>query len=147
MKQYEQKIDALGELYLVKKAPFQLPANVKEMFVKYGPYVAAVLLVLSIPGLLAAFGIGVVASPFSYLSGVKFGLTYNISLITGAISIILSFMSLPGLFKRQLSGWRLSWYASLVSQIGSLVSFQLLSVIIGLLISMYFLYQLKSYYK
>ncbi len=58
--------DLIGflDFYLVRKAPFQLPDNVREWIVKFGPWIALVLLVLSLPPLLFVLGIGTVLMPF-----------------------------------------------------------------------------------
>ena len=147
MKDYEKKIDALGEMYMVKKAPFQIPANIKEWIVKYGPYISLVLLVISIPGIIAAFGVGLALTPVAVMAGVHYGVMYFVGLAFSVVTLALTALALPGLFKRQMSGWRLAWYSSLVSAISSLIGLQLLSLIIGLVVSMYFLYQIKPLYK
>lgn len=141
MKEYEQKIDTYGELYLVKKAPFQLPENVKELIVKYGPYVSVVVLLVSLLGLGALF------SPLAMLGGVQYGYGNFISIIIAIATLVLSGLSIPGLLKRSISGWRLAWYSALVSAVGALLSRDIFGLVLGLLISMYVLYQIKSYYK
>ena len=54
--------DLIGflDFYLVQKAPFQLPDNAKEWIVKYGPWIAIVLLILALPPLLFALGLSTV---------------------------------------------------------------------------------------
>jgi hypothetical protein len=58
--------DLIGFLdyYLVQKAPFQIPDGVREIIVKFGPWITLVLLVLMLPPLLLVLGVGTVLVPF-----------------------------------------------------------------------------------
>ena len=51
--------DMMGFLdyYLVQKAPFQIPDGGREWIVKYGPWIAVVLLILTLPPLLFALAV------------------------------------------------------------------------------------------
>lgn len=68
MKSYLSGLENVCEEYLVKKAP-ALPEGAKEAIVKFGPWIALILLVLSAPVLLGLLGLGTVLMPFSYLGG------------------------------------------------------------------------------
>jgi hypothetical protein len=46
-----------------------------------------------------------------------------------------------------MSAWKLIYYVALVSAVSSLLRFDLFGLIVGTAISLYFLYQVKSYYK
>lgn len=146
LKTFEKKVDALGQLYLVKKAPFQLPENIKEIIVKYGPYLSLLFLILSLPAVLAAFGLGAIFAPFRYFGNVHFSFYYLLSITISLVGLILNAIALPGLFKRQLSAWRFVWYASVLSILNSLLGLHLISALISVLVSFYFLYQIKSLY-
>ena len=67
--------DLIGFLdyYLVKKAPFQIPDNAKEWLVQYGPWITIVVIVLTLPAILALLGLGAVLLPFAGY-GAGFGL-------------------------------------------------------------------------
>ncbi len=134
------------ELYLVKKAPGLSP-NAKEAIVKFGPWIALILMILAAPPLLFLLGLGALISPFAYMGGVSAGTGFTVGLIVTAIAIILEIIALPGLFKRTKQGWTFMYYSTLVSFVGSLLSFNVLSGIIGALISLYILFQIRSYYK
>lgn len=134
------------DLYLVKKAP-SLPENIKEFIVKYSPYMSIVGIVLSIPGILALLGVGLLASRYSYLGGVYYGNSFSISVLFLLASVVLMGLSVPGLFARQASAWRLMFYSSLVNAVYNLIRFDIGSLIIGTAISLYFLFQVKNYYK
>jgi hypothetical protein len=60
---------------------------------------------------------------------------------------VLRGVALPGLFARKMSGWKLLFYAQLVSMLSSLIIGAWFSVIIGGLISLYVMFQLRSMYK
>lgn len=138
-------LEAQLELYLVKKAP-ALPVGLKEFIVKFAPWLTLILMVLLLPVLLAALGLGALLLPASYLGGAGSGFFYTITLIgTGAV-LVLEGLALPGLFKRLLSGWRLLFYATLINAIISLLGGNLISALVGALIGLYVLFQVKSYY-
>lgn len=130
----------------VKKAP-ALPENVKEMIVKYGPYITVVMLIIAAPAILAIFGLGAIAAPFALIGGVGEFSMYTITMILSLIIFALQIIALPGLFKRTKAGWKFMFYGTLVSAVSSLLSLNLGSLIIGTAISFYFLFQIRSYYK
>jgi len=135
------------EMYLVKKAPFNLPDNIKEIIVKFAPWITLILLVLALPGILLILGLGTVLMPVSYLGGVRAGAGFSIAMIFTVITLVLEVVALPGLFKRSIKAWRLVYYASLVSALENLISFNLGGLIIGTLISLYILFQVKEKYN
>lgn len=140
------QLESTLEEYLVKKAP-ALPENVKELIVKFAPYITLIMLIMALPAVLVLFGIGALLTPFSYMGGVNAGMTYTVSMVVLAVSLVLEALAIPGLFKRTKQGWNLVFYSALVSAVSSLVSFNIVNLVIGTLISLYFLFQVKSYYK
>jgi hypothetical protein len=137
----EKELDKI----FVKKLP-ALPKKLKEVIVKYGPYLAVILLVLSIPVILAFMGLLITTKSLIFLGGAR-GCFYIISVLLGIVMIILQIMAIPGLFKRKIKSWRLLFYISLISALLSLLKFDLGGLIIGAGISWYILFQIKSYYK
>lgn len=135
------------EVYLVDKAPFQLPDGAKEFMVKYGPWIILVLLVLSLPALLLAFGLGTLVAPFAFLGGLQAGVTYGVGMIFSVVVLVMEALALPGLFGRKMSGWRMMFYATLVGAVQNVITFSLGGLVIGTLLSLYILFQIKSYYK
>jgi hypothetical protein len=137
------------DLYFAQKAP-PLPDNIKELLVKIAPWATLVLLIIALPFVLFALGLGALAAPFAFLAGptagVSYGLTYTLSALVIAVSIVFEAMSIPGLFARSAQGWRYAYYATLVSVVGNIIGLNLASAIIGGLIGFYFLFQIKSYY-
>jgi len=102
---------------------------------------------MALPALLAIVGIGAIAMPFAYLGGMHAGFSYTVSMIFTAVVLVLEALALPGLFKKTKSGWRLLFYAILVSAVQSLITFNLGGLIIGTILGLYILFQVKEYYK
>jgi hypothetical protein len=136
--------DLIGFLdyYLVQKAPFQLPDAAKEAIVRYGPWIAVVLLLLSLPLILVAFGLSAALLPFAPYAYTGFGFTAVVVLVELALDIA----ALPGLFARKMSGWRLIFYARLVAIAHSLLIGAVVSAILGGIISLYILFQVRPLY-
>ena len=137
--------DLIGflDFYLVKKAPFQLPAEVKEFLVKFGPWIALVLLLLSLPGLLLMLGVGTAFMPFG---GAAYMIGFSYLTIVLLAQLVLLGLALPGLFKRKMSAWRLIFYSQLVGIAFSLLSGSILGALIGGLIGLYILFQIRPLY-
>lgn len=135
------------EVYLVDKAPFQLPENIKELIVKFAPWISLILLVVTLPAILLAFGLGALVAPFAFLGGVQAGVSFGFGMIFGAVVLVLEALAIPGLFKRKRSAWNLMFYAFLLGAVQNVLSFNLGGLVIGTLISLYFLFQVKDYYK
>jgi hypothetical protein len=132
------------EFYLVQKAPFQIPDGGKEWIVKYGPWITVVLLILSLPLILIALGIGTVLVPFA---GVGYATGFGYLAILTLVTVGLQVAALPGLFARKMSGWNLIFYSRIVSFIGALLMGALISAILGALISLYILFQIRPLYR
>lgn len=146
MKQYITKLQDFLDLYFGKKAP-QLPVNVKEAIVKYSPYLALILVVIAVPGLLLALGLTALATPFAAMGGFSYGTAFTLSALVLLVSLGLEVAAIPGLFKRSQSAWSLMFYSSLINAVYQLVTLNLVGLVIGSAISFYFLFQIRSYYK
>lgn len=138
--QIEEKLD----LYFGQKAP-AMPENIKELIVKYSPYLILIMMVLSLPALLFALGLGSIIMPFAFAGAYHPG--FSISIIISLVAMVLEVMALPGLFKRTKNSWELMFYSSLLMIVSYILDFNIGSLIIGGAISFYILFQIKSYYK
>jgi hypothetical protein len=138
--------DLIGflDFYLVKKAPFQIPAAGREWIVQYGPWIAVVLLVLSLPAALFVLGVGTTLMPFG---GWGYATGFGLAAIALVIHLVLMVLALPGLFARKMSGWTLMFYAQIVSAVSSILAGSILGGLIGALISLYILFQVRVLYK
>jgi len=138
--------DLIGflDFYLVKRAPFQIPEGGKEALVKYGPWVMVILLVLSIPAILFILGVGTVLIPFG---GLGYASGFSTAAVFLLIEVGLEIAALPGLFARKMSGWKLLFYGRLMAIVYSLLLLSLFGAIVGGLISLYILFQVREKYS
>lgn len=140
------KLTNLLEEYLLKKAP-GLPAGWKEFIVKVLPWFVLIVLILSVPLILAFLGISLVVLPFSFLGGLGSGVNAFISWLILVASFILDLLALSGLFKSKQQGWTYLYWGVLLYGVYNLFTLNLGSLIIGTGISLYILFQIRSYYK
>ena len=139
-----QGLIATLDEYLVKKAPFQIPEGGKEFIVRFGPWISLVLLLLTLPLLLVALGLGALVAPFV---GVGYGANFGVVAILALVQVVMLGLALPGLFARKMSGWTLLFYAELVGFVSSMVSGAIIGGIIGTLIGLYILFQVRTKYS
>ncbi len=134
--------EKLEEIF-VDKIPYQIPNNIKELIVNYGPYLLVFSLFFQFLNIL---NVGYFTSYFG-LMGVKMGLVYQVERLFLLITLIIEAVALPGLFKKKLSSWRLLFYSSLVMVVRGVVVFDIFGLVISTLLSWYLLFQIKEYYK
>ena len=139
-----QGLIATLDEYLVKKAPFQIPEGGKEFIVRFGPWISLVLLVMALPFLLMALGLGALVAPFA---GVRYSTGFGVAATFALVQIVMLGMALPGLFARKMSGWTLLFYEQLVGFVGSILSGSIVGGIIGAIISLYILFQVRTKYS
>ena len=131
------------DYWLVKRAPFQLPDRAKEFIVRYGPWIAIVLLVISLPVILMALGISAVLLP---LVAPYHAPGFGFAVLVLFVELALDVAALPGLFARKMSGWRLIFYARIVAIAHSLLSGAIVGAIVGGVIGLYILFQVRGLY-
>lgn len=141
-----KQLEVTLEGFFVKKLP-SLPAKAKELIVKFSPWIAVLALIMTLPTLLAMLGLSAMMMPDYYGYGYRYGIGYGVASWISIASMVLIGLALPGLFKRKMSAWRLMFYSGLVMAVYNLVTMEFGSLIIGTGISMYILFQIKSYYK
>ncbi len=130
------------DFYLVQKAPFQIPNDAKEWIVKFSPWIAVVLLVITLPAVLFALGLGAALVPFGMVVP---GFAYVWILLLA--HVVLLVLALPGLFARKMSGWKLVFYARILSIVSSLLAGAIVSAVLGGLISLYVLFQIRDKFR
>jgi hypothetical protein len=138
-----QVIDFLNT-YLVDKAPYQIPAAGKEWIVKYGPWIAIVLLILLLPPILLLLGLGAALTPFG---GVYYATNYSYIAIVTLIQAGLTVAALPGLFARKMSGWTLLFYSRILAIVTTLLLGNVVAALLGGLIGLYILFQIRPLYE
>lgn len=138
--------DLIGflDFYLVKKAPFQLPDNASEWIVKLGPWITVVLLILTLPILLFALGLGAIFVPFG---GLAYASGFGLMTLVVIVEIGLMIAALPGLFARKMAGWQLLFYSQLVSIVYNLLTGSIVAGLLMGLIALYILFQVRPLYQ
>jgi hypothetical protein len=134
------------ESYFVGKAP-ALPQGIKDFLVKYGPYLVIVSVLFGIQGLLALYRLNSAVSSLYYAVGYTMGTQYYLGLAFSAVALVLEGLAIKGLLARTKQGWNMLFYATLVNGVYMLVSMNLVGLVLGMLISLYVLFQIKSAYK
>ncbi len=143
------EFEKLLETYLVEKAPFQLPNDLKDFFVKVLPWISLVMLMISLPLVFAAVGCSAILAPLGALGGgegVHSGTMLMMHSLLAAVIVFCYGMGLPGLFKRSRAGWAWNFYAKLLGVVSTVLSLS----IGGLLFSVvwfYALFQIKDRYQ
>jgi len=138
--------------YMIKKAPFAIPQGGKDFIVNVSPYLIIIFSIMALPMIFIALGLSAVLAPFAMMGGYSaaggWGFAGVVSLVATVVTVVMELMAVPGLFKRTKGSWRLLFYASIVSLIGGILSFNgIISAIIGAIIGWYILFQVKSMYK
>ena len=138
--------DLIGflDFYLVKQAPFQIPDGGREWIVKFGPWITVVLLILTLPILLFALGLGVIWIPFG---GVGYASGFGVLTLFVLVELGLMIAALPGLFARKMAGWQLLFYSQLVNIAYNVLSGHVVSALLGGLIGLYILFQVRPLYR
>jgi len=134
------------DLYLGQKAP-ALPKNIKDLIVSLAPWGNIALIVMALPALLAVLGITGYMGSMVYWAGARLGLVYYVSLAFLGLILVVRALAIPGLFSRSIKGWRLLYYSVLLNIVYSLFNYNMFSGLIGAVIGLYFLFQIKKYYK
>jgi hypothetical protein len=119
-----------------------LPANVREVLVKIVPWLALVFGIIGVFVGLGALGL----SPVALLGGLE--ASFNV-LVIGLISIVssvLMLMAYPKLLKKQYKGWELLFWSEIISVVSAILTFSIASIL-GVVIGIYLLFQIKGYYK
>ncbi len=137
----------ISQLESFSKTLPALPENVREIIVKIAPYLSIFAVVMSLPAILAVFGLGALMTPLAAFGGVGYYSSFSLSIIFLIIVVALQAMAIPGLFSRSKSAWNLMFYSTVVNVVYYVLTMNLGSLVIGTAISLYFLFQVKSYYK
>jgi len=103
-----------------------------------------VLLILTLPLLLFALGIGTIFMPFG---GVGYASGFGLLTLFVIAEIGLMIAALPGLFARKMAGWRLLFYSQLVSIVYNLLSGAIIGGLLFGLIGLYILFQVRPLYR
>lgn len=146
------QLEEIGVEYLVKKAPFHIPVGLKDLIVKLAPYITIIMLIMLIPVVLALLWLGSYIWGWAMMREYGYGYgswktMFYVTSILSLIVLVLEALAIPWLFKVKKQWWNLLFYAQLISVISTLISGNIVSAVISLVIGMYVLFQIRSYYK
>jgi len=142
---YFAQLEAFLDEYLINRAPFKIPAGLKEFIVKFTPWINLIFIILLAPALLFALGLSALIAPLAFITqGTTAGYGY-LAIGFATVSIVLQIIALRGLFKRTAKGWDYSFYATLVNVFSSIFAFDI-SSILGMVIGLFVLFQIKDMY-
>jgi len=146
-----EKLEVTLGKYLGEKAP-QLPKAWKDALVKFVPYLVIIGVVVGVLGFLALFGLGTFLVPLGTIGGMMtgrpfFGFSYISNILFLGVMVLLEGLAIPGLFSRSKKAWNFLYWSALVGVVQNVLSFNIGGLIIGGLLSLYFLFQVKEYYK
>jgi hypothetical protein len=133
------------EEYLGQKAP-QLPQHWRQTIAKFAPWVTLIVFVLALPLIFGIFGLSVVVFSGAAMAGLSYGAWGWFTVLITIASLVLELVALPGLFKRSKQGWIFIFYAALIGAAAHILSFNLGSLI-GDILSLYIIFQIKNQYK
>lgn len=128
----------------------QLPTNAKELLVKIMPFIALIFGVLGVLGGLAGLGILTMFAPLAMFGGAQGAASFGGGFLVALILLVSSGLLLaafPGTKAKKVIGWTLLFYSEIVSLVGSILSMNILSGVVVVLIGFYILFQIRSYYK
>jgi hypothetical protein len=154
MQNLETKLNEM----LVKNAPFQLPEGVRKWLAEYVWIFAVIGLVFGVFGALGLLAVlGLVSSVGVVVGATQYVFFAWISLFALIAYLVVLGMAVPKLKNKQAGGWDLIFYSELawfaysvlyaLSYIGAGAIFNLLWNLIGLTVSLYFLFQVREYFK
>ncbi|PIV90246.1 hypothetical protein COW46_05200 [Candidatus Gracilibacteria bacterium CG17_big_fil_post_rev_8_21_14_2_50_48_13] len=133
----------LAELFFTK-AP-RLPKEITELLVTLAPIFSLVGLFLWAIAILAMAGVSLLALPLWAFAAPAATNAFFYMLLS-IVGWLLLLASIPGLFSRSKTGWNFAFYGSLWQGVINLVTFNLLGLIVGLAVSLYFLFQMRPWY-
>jgi len=139
-------LTAVFDDLLGSKAPIQIPGKVKFLMAKFGHWLVIALMVLVLPGQLIGLGMRAAMLPFASMAGTDSSLKLAFALATLLFLIVIMIMALPGLQGRKVIGWQLLVLADFINLAYGLLTGGVVGPILGGLIGLYVLFQLRRYY-
>jgi len=140
------KLENFLAIYLVKKAPFTIPTSARIKIVAFAPWIVLVIAIMFLPLLMALLGLNFMffAPAWSMMGSHMYG--WGTATVIALIPFALEVLALPGLFKKKKYAWKLLMYSSLIAIVQNVLFFSI-GGILGGVIGLYILFQVKEYYK
>ncbi len=138
----KQTDDIVASLEKLFKGLPHLPENVREVLVKIGPWLALVFGILGILVGVGAMGV----SPLALFGGVRTGMMVFVRGLLTLVLSVLMLLAYPGLSKRAYKGWIYLFWAEALSVVYAVLTVSA-GPVLGALIGLYLLFEVKRYYK
>ncbi|EKD86011.1 MAG: hypothetical protein ACD_37C00530G0001, partial [uncultured bacterium] len=142
----DQVVKTLESYY--SKAP-SLPVGAREFIVSITPWLSLIFGVLIVLASLSAFGLSAVFSPFATVAGgAGYATGLMVAAVLGIAQGVLMVVAFPSLKKRVTRGWMLIFWVEVIALVGSFVTLNVSSVVMGVIVAViafYFLFQIKPY--
>ncbi len=131
---------------LGSKAPIQIPGKVRYLMAKFGHWLVMGMMILVLPGQLISLGMRAAMLPFASMAGTDSSLKLAFALAMLLFLIVILIMALPGLQGRKMVGWQLLVLANGINMIHGLLTGAIVGPVLGAMIGLYVLFQLRRYY-
>ena len=145
-----ENLEKFFEDIFTKKVSYKIPTGGKEWLVTWAPWLVIISVVLSIYSIIQMLSVGAIMGKAGFLFGVSAIPRYYLYLAVFAVQTLVIAASFPGLKSRHKSGWRMLYYATLISLIQGVLSSQNMGgvvwSVIGSAIGLYILFQIKDRY-
>lgn len=138
----KQTDDIVLSLDKVFKGVPHLPENIREVLVKIAPWLALIFGVLGVFAGIAALGF----SPLALFGGVRTGMLVFATGVLTILSSVLMLLAYPGLSKKAYKGWVYLFWAEALSAVYAVLTVSV-STVLGVVIGLYLLFEVKRYYK
>jgi hypothetical protein len=135
-------------------APFfaklpHIPEGGRKVITDIAPWLSLIFGIIGLVGMVSAGLFGLILSPFILLGGLH-GISFLITTIIGLVSVVFTLMSFGPLRAMKKRGWNFAFYSVLLVGLSTLVTLVLtmsgLGGIIGLLIGLYILFEIRERY-
>lgn len=123
----------------------KLPANIVDFLVMIAPWLALVFGIIGVLGTISALGFFAAFAPYAMMYGAGRAGLWQVAVIGGLISSVLTLLAFPGLKAMKINGWTMLFWAEVVSVVSTVVGMNI-GGIIGALIGFYILFQVKARY-
>jgi hypothetical protein len=138
------------EPYFTQKSPVQLPDEWRRRLADWSWIAALVVGLISVPAALALFGLSGFVGVIAASVGVNLGPWLFIANLFMVAEMVLLFLSVPGLKAKQAQGWKYALYGELLSAVYAVMTLSMSNWIgkaLGVIISLWFLFQIKREFK
>jgi len=138
-------IELLGYRYLYEKLP-HIPEAQRRLVAKYFPFAVTILLGWRIITLVRYISFQLITPSAAYLYPALGGGYGIVGIMLVGMAVVLAGIALPGLFTFKRFGWTYLFLSELLIILTNLIHLNIVNFLVGGLIALYILFQVRSYY-